>query len=80
MLDDVMTLDVPYDQIHDLSLQFMELMEGDEWDPGVREVALAVTIARLCAFPKILKMDEEQPFVEKVIELAGVFFPAGGIN
>jgi hypothetical protein len=67
------------EDIHDISLDVLQLLEDEEVEVAEAAVALALSLGRIIA-PKTLEQDEQIKFTQDLMEWAGCYFAEGQVN
>lgn len=70
-------LTVDMEEVHELSLDFLQMLESEGVKTGVGAVSAALSLGRLMS-PKVLEPDEEIQFLQAIMEFAGMYFGDGG--
>lgn len=65
------------EEVHELSVDYLSMLEEDGVKMGLGAVAAALSLGRLVC-PRMLEPQEEMAFIQAIMEFAGMYFAEGG--
>lgn len=67
-------------EVHDLSVEFLTLLEESGSDMGLGAASLALSLGRLLSPEAPMEVNKEIAFIQMILEYGGMFFAHGGVN